>query len=158
MEEELDEIAKGKKQWTEVVREFYEPFEENLKKKEEELSKKEIAEEKTDKTCPLCEAPVIIKLGKFGRFYACSNFPKCKYTAPLEENRLKIQCPKCKKGEIVEKRTKKGKIFYACNKYPECDFAVWDKPTGEMCPKCGWPLLKTKRGQVKCSNPECNKE
>ena len=158
MEEELDEIAKGKKQWTEVVREFYEPFEENLKKKEEELSKKEIAEEKTDKTCPLCEAPVIIKLGKFGRFYACSNFPKCKYTAPLEENRLKIQCPKCKKGEIVEKRTKKGKIFYACNKYPECDFAVWDKPTGEMCPKCGWPLLKTKRGQVKCSNPECNKK
>ena len=155
MEEELDEIAKGKKQWTEVIREFYEPFEVNLKKKEEELSKKEIAEEKTDKTCPLCGAPVIIKLGKFGRFYACSNFPKCKYTAPLEENRLKIKCPKCKEGEIVEKRTRKGKVFYACNKYPECDFAVWDKPTGKMCPKCGWPLLKTKRGQIKCSNPQC---
>ena len=98
---------------------------------------------------------MIIKLGKFGRFYACSNFPKCKYTAPLEENRLKIKCPKCKEGEIVEKRTRKGKVFYACNKYPECDFAVWDKPTGKMCPKCGWPLLKTKRGQIKCSNPQC---
>ena len=155
MEKQLDEIAQGKKQWTEVIREFYQPFEANLKKKEKELSKQEIAEEKTDKTCPLCGAPVIIKLGKFGRFYACSNFPKCKYTAPLEENRLKIKCPKCKKGEIVEKRTRKGKVFYACNKYPECDFAVWDKPTGEMCPKCGWPLLKTKRGQIKCSNPEC---
>jgi len=155
MEEGLDEIAKGKKQWTEVVREFYEPFEENLKKKEKELSKEDIAQEETDKTCPLCGAPVIIKLGKFGRFYACSNFPKCKYTAPLEENRLKIKCPKCKKGEIVKKRTKKGKVFYACNKYPECDFAVWDKPTGKICPKCGWPLLKTKRGQVKCSNPQC---
>jgi len=155
MEEELDEIAKGKKRWTEVIREFYQPFEANLKKKEEELSKQEIAEEKTDKTCPLCGAPVIIKLGKFGRFYACSNFPKCKYTAPLEENRLKIKCPKCKKGEIVEKRTRKGKVFYACNRYPECDFAVWYKPTGEKCPKCGWPLLKTKKGQIKCSNPEC---
>ena len=156
MEKQLDQIAQERKQWTEVIREFYQPFEENLKKKEKELSKKEIAEEKTNKTCPLCGAPVIIKLGKFGRFYACSNFPKCKYTAPLEENRLKIKCPKCKKGEIVEKRTRKGKVFYACNKYPECDFAVWDKPTGEKCPKCGWPLLQTKRGQIKCSNPECN--
>jgi len=158
MEKHLDEIAQGKKQWTEVIREFYQPFEANLKKKEKELSKQEIAEEKTDKTCPLCGAPVIIKLGKFGRFYACSNFPKCKYTAPLEENRLKIKCPKCKKGEIVEKRTRKGKVFYACNKYPECDFAVWDKPTGEKCPKCGWPLLQTKRGQIKCSNPQCKDE
>jgi len=156
MEEELDEIARGKKQWTEVIKEFYEPFEENLKKKEKEISKKDIAEEKTDKVCPLCGAPVIKKLGKFGRFYACSNFPKCKYTESLEENQLKVKCPKCKEGEIIEKRTRRGKIFYACNKYPDCDFAIWDKPTGEKCPKCGWPQVKTKRGQIKCSNPECN--
>lgn len=156
MEEELDEIAQGKKEWAQVIKEFYLPFKENLDKKEKEISKKDIAEEKTDKVCPLCGAPLIIKLGKFGRFYACSNFPKCKYTAPLEENRLNLKCPKCKKGEIVEKRTKKGKVFYACNKYPECDFAVWDMPTGQLCPKCGWPLVQTKRRQIKCSNPECN--
>jgi DNA topoisomerase-1 len=155
MEEELDEIAQGKKQWTEVIREFYEPFEANLKKKEEELSKEEIAQERTNKICPICEAPIIIRLGKFGRFYACSNFPKCKYTAPLEENQLEVKCPKCKEGKIIEKRTKKGKVFYACNKYPECDFAIWDKPTGKLCEKCGWPLVKKKGGQIECSNLEC---
>jgi DNA topoisomerase-1 len=155
MEEKLDEIAQGKEKWTEVIRRFYVPFEKNLKQKEQVVSKKDIAEEKTDKICPKCGSPIIIKLGKFGRFYACTNFPKCKYTESLEENQLKVKCPKCESGEIIEKRTRRGKTFYACNKYPNCDFAVWDKPIEETCPKCGWPQVKTKRGQVKCSNPEC---
>ena len=156
MEKDLDDIAQGKKEWTKIVKEFYTPFEKVLKQKEKELSKQEIAEEKTDKICPKCGSPLIIKLGRFGKFYACTNFPKCRYTESLKDNKLNIKCPKCKKGEITEKRTKKGKIFYGCNRYPKCDFAVWDKPTGEMCPKCGWPLIKNKRGQIKCSDPNCD--
>jgi len=158
MEKSLDKIAQGKEEWTRVVKEFYKPFEKTLKQKEQELSKQKIAEEKTDKICPKCGSPLIIKLGRFGRFYACSNFPKCRYTEPLENNKIDIKCPKCGKGEIVEKRTRKGKTFYGCNRYPKCDFAVWDKPTSELCPKCGWPLVKTKKGQIKCSNPECNQD
>jgi len=156
MEENLDKIAQGKKEWQVVVREFYIPFSENLKKKYQEISKKDITEAPTQKTCPQCGAPLVIRLGKYGRFYACSNFPKCKYTKPLEKEVLGIKCPKCKKGEIVEKRTKKGKIFYGCSNWPECDFALWNKPTGEKCPKCGSLLIKDKRGKIKCSNKECD--
>jgi DNA topoisomerase-1 len=178
MEEDLDEIAAGKEKLVKVLKEFYSPFEENLKKKYQEISKKDLIE-KTEKICPKCGAPLLIRMGKFGRFYACSRFPKCKYTENLEKNNLGIKCPKClsadrqdKKGEIVEKRTKRGKIFYGCNKWPECDFALWDKPTGEKCPKCGSLLVETKRKQihpvksaeggakqfngVKCSNKECD--
>ena len=155
MEEDLDMIANGEKNWSLILKEFYEPFEKNLQNKYKEVSKKEIAEKETEKICPKCGGKILIKMGKFGRFYACSNFPKCKYTAPLEENRLKIKCPKCRKGEMVEKRTRKGKIFYGCSNWPKCDFALWDKPTDQFCPKCGSLLVKTKRGQTKCSNKEC---
>ena len=156
MEEDLDNIAQGQKNWIPVIKEFYSPFEENLKKKYQEVSKKDITEIPTEKICPKCGAPLLIRLGKFGRFYACSRFPKCKYTESLEENTLGIKCPKCKKGEIVEKRTKKRKIFYGCSNWPNCDFALWDKPTGEKCPKCGSLLVETKRKQIKCSNPKCD--
>jgi DNA topoisomerase I len=154
IEEELDEIAQGKKQWKKVVRNFYKPFEENLENKYQEVSKKEFTEKPTEKKCPKCGAPLLIRLGRYGKFYACSAFPKCKYTESLEKNDLKIDCPKCKKGKIVEKRTKKKKIFYGCDRFPECDFALWDKPTGELCPECQ-SLLVEKKGQIKCSNKEC---
>jgi DNA topoisomerase-1 len=156
MEADLDKIAEGQRKWIPVVKEFYEPFEKNLEQKYQEVSKKDITEKPTEKKCPKCGAPLLIRLGKYGKFYACSKFPKCKYTESLEENTLGIKCPKCKKGEIVEKRTKKRKIFYGCNRYPECDFALWDKPTGKICPKCGSLLVKTKRGQIKCSDKNCN--
>lgn len=155
MEENLDKVAQGKEKWTEILRKFYDPFEENLQKKYQEISKKDLIE-KTEKICPKCGSQMIIRLGKFGRFYACSKFPKCRYTEPLEKKTLGIKCPKCKKGEIVEKRTKKRKIFYGCNRWPECDFALWDKPNGEKCPKCGALLVETKRKQIKCSNKECD--
>jgi DNA topoisomerase-1 len=156
MEGDLDEIAGGQKKWVKVVKEFYAPFEKNLKQKYEEISKKDITEKPTEKTCPKCGAPLLIRLGKYGKFYACSKFPKCRYTESLEENILGIKCPKCEKGEIVEKRTKKRKIFYGCNQFPKCDFALWDKPTGEICPKCKSLLIQTKRGQIKCPNKECD--
>ena len=155
MEENLDEIANGKKDWVKDLREFYEPFEKNLEKKFKEISKIDLTE-KTEKICPKCGAKLVIRFGRYGKFYACSNFPKCKYTEPLKKPSLGIKCPKCGKGEIVEKKTRKGKIFYACNRWPKCDFALWDKPIKETCPKCGSLLVETKRKQIKCSNKECD--
>jgi len=156
MEEEFDEIAEGQKKWKEVLKEFYKPFEENLIRKEKEISKKEIAHEATDRVCPKCNAPLIIRLGRFGKFYACSGFPKCKYTESLKENKLDIKCPKCQKGNLTPKRTKKKKIFYGCDNYPDCDFALWDKPLNEKCQGCGSLMVETKRKYKKCSNKECN--
>jgi len=156
IEEDLDKIALGQKKWVPLLKEFYAPFEENLKKKYLEVSKKDITEKPTEKKCPKCSAPLLIRLGKFGRFYACSKFPKCRYTESLKENVLGVKCLKCKKGQILQKRTKKGKIFYGCSLWPKCDFALWDKPTGEKCPKCDSLLVETKRKQIKCSNKECD--
>lgn len=156
MEENLDKIAEGQKKWTNIIKDFYTPFEENLKQKYEEVSKKDITEKPTKKICPKCKAPLLIRIGKYGQFYACSRFPKCKYTESLEKNSWGIKCPKCKKGKIVEKRTRKRKIFYGCDQYPECDFALWDKPTGKKCEKCGSLLVENKKGEEKCSNKECN--
>jgi len=155
MEDDLDKIAEGEEKWVEVLRNFYVPFEENLSKKEKEVAKKDLTE-KTKRKCPKCKSPLIIRMGRFGKFYACSDFPKCKYTEPLPLPGLGIKCPKCEKGEMVKRKTKKGKIFFGCNRFPKCDFALWDKPTGEFCPLCKESLVETKKGQIKCSNKECN--
>jgi len=167
MEDDLDKIAQGKEKWTGVCGDFYGPFEKNLKKKYKEVSKKDITDKPTKKKCPKCGSSLLIRLGKFGRFYACSKFPKCKYTESLKENTLGIKCPKCAKGKIVEKRTrlrrgfggqaKPQKIFYGCDQFPECDFALWDRPTGEKCPECDSLLVETKKG-IKCSNKNCQFE
>ncbi len=156
LENELDEIADGKDNYVKTCEDFYVPFDKNLKEKYEEVNKKDITEKETDKKCPKCGADLIIRIGKYGRFYACSAFPKCRYTQSLEENNLNIKCPKCKQGNIVEKRTKRRKIFYGCDCFPKCDYALWDKPTGETCPKCKSLLITTKRKQVKCSSKDCD--
>lgn len=156
MEENLDEIAEGKKGWIPVIKEFYIPFEKNLKKKLKEVPDKKLTYEKTKKKCPKCKSYLIIRLGRYGKFYSCPNFPKCKHAEALEKNTLKIKCPKCKKENIVEKRTKKGKLFYGCPNWPDCDFASWYKPTSQTCPKCKYFLVETNRKQIKCSNKECD--
>jgi DNA topoisomerase-1 len=156
MEEEFDKIAQGKRNWTEALKEFYAPFAENLAEKYKEVAKKEYTEETAEeKPCPKCGAKLLIRLGKFGKFYACSRFPECKYTESLKKAGLAVHCPKCTEGELTEKRTKKGKIFYGCNKFPECNFALWDKPTGDLCPQCRNLLITSKKGKIKCSNKEC---
>ena len=154
LEEDLDEIAQGQRKWKKIVAEFYGPFSQNLEQKYKDVSKKEFTEIPTEKICPKCGSPLLIRLGKFGKFYACSKFPKCKYTESLPENLLGIKCPRCQKGEIVEKRTKRNKIFYGCNRFPKCNFALWDKPTGQTCPECG-ALLVEKNKKIKCSNKQC---
>jgi len=161
MEDDLDEIAEKKEKWVNICKDFYKPFNENLQKKYKEVDKKDVTEKPTNKKCPKCKSDLLIRLGRFGKFYACSAFPKCKYTESLKENKLNIKCPKCDKGELSEKRTKKRKIFYGCNQFPKCDFALWDKPLRdpqgkpEKCPECDALLIETKKKQIKCSNEDC---
>ena len=156
LEEKLDMIANNKIDWVKVVRDFYQPFNKILEEKYKELSKKELTEEKeTDEICPLCGHHLVIKMGRYGKFLACSNFPQCKFTKPIQKS-LKIECPACHQGEIVEKKTKKGRIFYACSNYPKCKFALWQKPTGEKCPLCGSLLVYGPKGTIICSNKNCS--
>jgi DNA topoisomerase-1 len=153
MESELDDIAEAKKNWVGTIREFYEPFEKNLKEKYESVEKQNLAEP-TEELCPECGKPIVIRFGRFGKFMACSGFPDCKYTKELPPEKINITCPLCKTGEIVVRKTRRGKIFYGCSKWPECTFATWQKPTGKLCPECNFPMVEI-RGQEKCSNKDC---
>jgi len=157
MEKELDEVAEGKDTWQKTCKDFYTPFAKNLSEKYKDVVKTDTTK-KTDKICPKCGSPLIERLGRFGRFYACSKFPECKHTESIEgdPDTLNISCPKCKEGKITGKRTKKGKTFYGCNRFPKCDFALWDKPINEFCPKCDSILVQKSKKKIKCSNKECN--
>jgi len=163
MEKELDEVAEGQDTWQKTCGDFYQPFAKNLEKKYKEVAKNNLIKE-TNKICPKCGAKLIERLGRFGRFYACSKFPECRHTESVENDSdiLNIVCPKCKQGKVTGKRTKKGKVFYGCDKYPKCDFALWDKPINEFCPKCDSILIEKGPGRVnkkiKCSNKECEYE
>ncbi|MBI3589440.1 MAG: type I DNA topoisomerase [Candidatus Liptonbacteria bacterium] len=135
MEEELDEIAEGKKNWQTTIKEFYEPFSKNLEQKYEAVSKQEIVDEKTDEVCEKCGKPMIVKFGRFGKFIACSGFPDCKNTKNLKggDKTIGLKCPKCHEGDVIEKRVNKkgrarGKIFWGCSRYPDCDYASWTNP------------------------------
>jgi DNA topoisomerase-1 len=157
MEEDLDQVAEGKNEWEKICKDFYVPFAKDLAEKYKDVVKADLSK-KTDKICPKCGSPVIEKMGRFGRFYACSNFPECKHTESINDkkNDLGIKCPKCKEGDLVARKSKKGKIFYGCNKFPKCDFALWDKPVNEFCPKCESILTEKNKNTVKCSNKECD--
>jgi DNA topoisomerase-1 len=156
MEDELDEIAEGKIKWQPVIKEFYKPFAKHLDKKYKSVEKIK-TEEKTNRTCPQCGGEIVIREGRFGRFFACKNFPKCKFTEAIV-NSTNVSCPKCAEGEIIERKTRKGKTFYSCSKYPKCEFALWQKPTGQKCPKCGSLLITTLKGKEICSNKECKEK
>lgn len=148
MENELDEIANNQMDYLKVLKEFYKEFEPLVKKAFDEMEKKEA--EETGEECPECGSPLVVRNGKYGPFVACSNYPECKYIKPKEESEI-CACPKCSEGKIVEKRSKRGKIFYGCNNYPKCKTAYWDKPIGEACPKCG-EMLVEKNKKIKCSS------
>ncbi len=129
MEDELDDIAEGKIKWTPVIKNFYTPFHKNLEEKYKKVEKKKI-EEETNEICEKCGKPMVVKQSRFGKFLACSGFPECKNTKSLKQppKEIGMKCPKCQIGDIIVKRTKRGKIFYGCSRYPECDFASWSKP------------------------------
>lgn len=194
LEEDLDAISRGEKTWIPAIREFWEPFISLLQRKEKEVSKADVTTEKTDKICPECGKELVIKLGRSGRFLACSGFPDCRHTEPLagqaeepeepvyseekcdkcgspmlikagrygkflacsgypackniqpleKPKSMGIACPECDNGEMMEKKSRYGKIFYSCNQYPKCKYALWNPPSEEPCPKCGWPLTEIK--------------
>lgn len=154
MEEELDKIAEGERAWIPTIREFYEPFEKNLQEKYETVQK-QTTEEETGEMCEKCGKPMMIKQGRFGKFIACSGFPECRNTKRLPSETPGVPCPTCGTGELIARRTKRGRTFYGCSTYPTCDFALWDKPTGEKCPTCG-SLMVEKGKKIMCSNKECN--
>ena len=150
MEKYLDDIAEDKKDNIKLLHEFYDEFEPLVEKAFKEMDKK--APTETGETCPLCGGNLVIRKGKYGEFVACSNYPNCKYIKKEQKEINEIcKCPKCDKGIIVERKTKKGKIFYGCNNYPKCNYALWYKPTGDVCKKCG-ELIVEKNGENICLN------
>ncbi|MFA5954331.1 MAG: type I DNA topoisomerase [Patescibacteria group bacterium] len=203
IERDLDDIAEGNKEYIPILRDFYVPFKKHLEEKDALLLKSNISEEATDEVCEKCGKPMISKLGRFGKFLACTGFPECKNTKPIKGSpeeaaekeatnevcdkcgkpmqlkrgrfgpflgctgypeckgiksiakSLNIKCPECGKGDIIEKRSRRGKTFYSCNRYPDCTFALWSRPTGEFCPTCKSLLVMGAKGTVRCSSKEC---
>jgi DNA topoisomerase-1 len=146
MEGDLDHVEEGSEDWVKVLAEFYESFEKRLEFAEEEMKEIEIEDEVSDEICEKCGKPLVYKLGRFGKFLACSGFPDCRNTKPIIKD-IGVTCPKCKEGHVVERRSKKGRIFYGCDKYPECDFVSWDKPSAKPCPSCGSLMIEKRNKQ-----------
>lgn len=156
MEEDLDKVAEGKKIWYKILESFYKEFEPEVENAFDKMEKKE--DEETGEVCLKCGKPMVIKNGRYGKFEACSGYPECKYIKPKEKApQVEVcDCPKCG-GKIVERKTKRGKVFYGCNNFPKCKVAVWDKPTGELCPECHSLLVTDKEGIVKCNSCDYKK-
>ena len=157
MEEKLDEVEEGKRPWKQVISDFYGPFEQTLERAEAEIEKVEIKDEVSDVVCDKCGAMMVYKLGRFGRFLACPNFPECRNTKTIQVE-IDAPCPVCG-GKLLEKTSRKGRKFYGCERYPECDFVSWEMPVRERCPKCGGYMV-LKRGRkgesyYLCANENC---
>jgi DNA topoisomerase I len=210
LEDNLDDIARGEKIWVPVLAAFWKPFKDLVVKIQESVKRSDVTQEKTDEKCPDCGHPLVIRLGKRGRFIGCSNYPECKYTRnvgeetaepsapviadrkcpncggdllvkhgpygkfigcsnypdchflePLEKPKDSgVQCPECHQGTILQRKSKRGKIFYSCSRYPDCKYALWNEPIKEVCPNCKWPILTVKttkkKGREKlCPQPNC---
>ncbi|WP_257350102.1 type I DNA topoisomerase [Pseudalkalibacillus decolorationis] len=154
METSLDHIEEGTAEWEKIIDEFYQSFEKKLKIAEEEMKEVEIQDEPAGEDCEKCGSGMVYKMGRYGKFMACSNFPDCRNTKPIVKE-IGVQCPKCKEGSIVERKSKKRRIFYGCNRYPNCDFVSWDKPISRPCPKCNHLLVEKKSKKattVQCTN------
>ena len=154
VEGDLDQIEEGKKQWVKVVDEFYRPFEKEVKTAEDQVAKIEMRDQLAGINCDICGAPMVIKMSRYGKFYACSRFPDCRNTQTIVKD-TGVTCPKCGQGTVVERKSKKNRTFYGCSRYPDCDFVSWDKPVGRNCPKDNHFLVekKVKGGkQIVCPN------
>lgn len=158
LENGLDKIADGELFWKEIIRNFYSDIKKDLDVADQELEKIDLKEEQTDVICDKCGRHMVVKMGRYGKFLACPGFPECMNTMPLLE-KIGVKCPKCKVGDVIIKRSKRGRKFYGCSRYPECDFVSWDEVVEEKCPKCGGYMtkIKTKNGEfLRCQNKECN--
>ncbi len=160
MEEELDHVEEGREDWVKVLNGFYKSFEKRLEVAEEEMKEIEIQDEVSDELCEKCGRHMVYKMGRFGKFLACSGFPDCRNTKPIIKG-TGVVCPSCNTGTIVERRSKKGRVFFGCDRYPDCDFVSWDRPVGRNCPECGQMLItKTNRSGtvIQCSKCDYKEE
>ena len=155
MEEKLDAVEEGKENWVKLMREFYDPFKQTLDRAAQEMPITRVADEMSDQVCDLCGAPMVIKKGKYGKFLSCSRYPVCK---GMKKMTTGVKCPKCKQGEIRERKSKKGRVFYGCSRYPNCDFVSWDKPITEPCPKCGGLLVQGTKNVIRCVNGDYSRQ
>lgn len=154
MESDLDKIEEGEVEWIKIIDNFYKDFAIRLEKAEEEMKKIEIKDEPAGIDCEKCGHPMVYKMGRYGKFIACSNFPNCRNAKPILK-KIGVTCPTCKKGEIVERKSKRNRTFYGCERYPDCEFVSWDKPIARNCPKCNEYLVEKRarrKVQVRCSN------
>lgn len=160
MENNLDLIEEGKVEWIKIIDDFYKEFTVRLDRAEEEMKTIEIKDEPAGIDCEKCSHPMVYKMGRYGKFIACSNFPECRNAKPILK-KVGVICPTCKKGEIVERKSKKNRTFYGCERYPDCEFVSWDKPIPRNCPKCDQYLVEKrtkKKVQVRCSNCDYEEE
>jgi DNA topoisomerase-1 len=148
MEEELDKVAAGERNWVDLLRDFYGPFEAQVAQAHKDMPEVKAEVEPLGQNCPNCGNPLLIRHGRFGKFIGCSNFPECRHTEPWLE-KIGVRCP-LDGGELVERRTRKGRIFYGCSNYPKCEFTSWKKPVPTPCPNCGGLLVYETRKSVRC--------
>ncbi|PHQ81222.1 MAG: DNA topoisomerase I [Coxiella sp. (in: Bacteria)] len=210
LEEQLDDVSRGEKDWVPVLREFWEPFKSLVDEIQENVQRSDVTQEKIDekcpkcdkqlsirlgkrgrfigctaypdcdytrsmdgddekdqeiiegRKCPQCESDLVIRHGRYGKFIGCSNYPDCKFIEPFEKPKdTEVKCPKCKEGNILQRKSRRGKIFYSCERYPKCDYAIWNLPIDQPCPQCHWPILTVKttkrRGTEKvCPQQSCS--
>ena len=212
LEDDLDAVSRGEKDWIPLMHEFWKPFNSAVQEKDASVQRKDVTQEAIDekcpecgsplsirlgrngrfigctnypecsytrnlnddvtasdepetvegRTCPECESPLVFKTGRYGKFIGCSAYPKCRHIEPLEKPAdTGVECPQCKKGTILKRKSRNGKIFYSCSGYPKCDYALWNTPIKEACPQCSWPILtvkETKRRGVEkvCPQKECS--
>ena len=152
MEEDLDEVAEGKRKWVDIVREFYQPFSLQVQKAQAEMPVAKAELEKIGRPCPNCGHDLVILWGRFGKFISCSNFPECRYTEPWLE-KIGVRCPE-DGGELVLRKTRKGRVFYGCANYPTCQFTSWKRPLATACPKCGGLLVEANKREAQCMSCE----
>ena len=156
MEKELDDVEEGNKEWKKVIDDFYKDFEATVEYADAEMEKIEIKDEPAGEDCEKCEMPMVYKLGRYGKFMACSGFPDCRNTKAIMKP-IGVTCPTCKEGQVVERRSKTRRIFFGCDQYPECEFVSRDKPIARPCPKCDNTLVekKSQKGvRIQCTTCE----
>ena len=152
MERDLDSIEDGQVEWVKVIDGFYQDFEKRVNHADAEMEKIVIKDEPTGEDCEKCGSPMVYKLGRYGKFMACSNFPDCRNTKAIIKE-IGVPCTTCGEGQIVERKSKTKRLFYGCDQYPTCEFVSWDKPINRTCPKCNEMLVekKLKKGiQIQC--------
>jgi DNA topoisomerase-1 len=154
LENQLDTVGEGDLHWKQVVGSFYSKFKKYVEIAQEEMDTVNIEDEVSDEICENCGQNMVIKRGRFGKFLACPGYPQCKNTKPLL-TKINVPCPKCG-GNIVQRRSKKGRLFYGCEKYPSCDFVSWKRPVKETCPQCHSMLVVEKKNVLACSNQDCD--